>query len=42
MVYDFFTGQIMQQDWINFYGMANTVCLLKPLFNDQKYSKLTQ
>ena len=39
---DFFNGQKIIQKHINLNGIANTVCLLKPLLNDQKYPTLTQ
>ena len=35
MVSDIFTGQMINQNYINISGVANIVCLIKPLSNDE-------
>ena len=37
-----FTGQIIKQNCNNIRGIADTKCLLRPLFNEKKYPHSTQ
>ena len=42
IVYDCFTGRIIQENITNLSETANTVCLIKSPFNEQMYLQSTQ